>query len=162
MTSDAHAEAQATSSRSIWTAASPEMPASIRYHWVLTRRCSNGALIRRIILEVPYSCRLLCEDARRKHLLPPCRVARVPSPMPYASAQSPRCRDAQTGACDSTKAHAFTVRQSCRFQQAELVHGRTAMVGVAGILIPDVRPAASFLAPPLAWCIEHGSVATHQ
>ena len=26
-----------------------------------------------------------------------------------------------------------------RFQQAELVHSRTAMVGVAGILIPDVR-----------------------
>ena len=37
-----------------------------------------------------------------------------------------------------------------RFQQAELVHGRTAMVGVAGILIPDVRSAAPQLAPPLA------------
>jgi len=32
----------------------------------------------------------------------------------------------------------------CRFQQAELVHARTAMVGVAGILIPDVR----FSCPP--------------
>ncbi len=29
----------------------------------------------------------------------------------------------------------------CRFQQAELVHGRTAMTAVAGILFPAVRHA---------------------
>ena len=34
---------------------------------------------------------------------------------------------------------AVTGLRVCRFQQAELVHARTAMVGVAGILIPDVR-----------------------
>lgn len=28
---------------------------------------------------------------------------------------------------------------ACRFQQAELVHSRTAMLGVAGILFPAVR-----------------------
>ena len=38
----------------------------------------------------------------------------------------------------------------CRFQQAELVHSRTAMVGVAGILIPDVRSADPMPCVPCA------------
>ena len=45
---------------------------------------------------------------------------------------------------------------ACRFQQAELVHGRTAMIGVAGILIPDVRPVprrrhSAAPSPHIAW-----------
>ena len=41
--------------------------------------------------------------------------------------------------------HPVVFIRRCRYQQAELINGRTAMTAVAGILIPSVRGSAVVL-----------------
>lgn len=44
----------------------------------------------------------------------------------------------------------------CRYAQAELIHGRTAMAAVAGILIPSVSRRAELFVVPAARSTRHG------